>query len=71
MAAKNANEYYPSEIKFTPLKNKIYHLSWMQFGTERCKLMTKAQCLKMANDSNVAKQLRDVLVEAFKEGIVE
>lgn len=69
--ANKASEYRPSEIKFQPLKNKIYHLSWKQFGTERGKLLTKATCLKMANDPNVAKELRDKLVEAFKEGIVE
>lgn len=66
-----ANEYHPSEIKFQPLKNRIYHLSWMQFGYEKSKPLTKATCLKMANDPNVAKELRAALVEAFKEGIVE
>lgn len=66
-----ANDYYPSEVTFTPLKNKIYHLSWRQFGQEKGKLLTKPMCLKMANDLNTAKELRAALVEAFKAGIVE
>lgn len=65
------SEYYPSEVKFQPLKNRIYHLSWKQFNQEKGKLLTKAMCLKMANDLNVDHRLRAALVEAFKAGVVE
>ena len=66
-----ASEYYPSKVTFTPLKNRIYSLTWEQFGQEKGRLLTKAMCLKMANDPNTPKELRASLVEAFKAGIVE
>lgn len=63
--------YYPSKIEFKPLKNKIYLLTWQQHSTSRQKLMTKAMCLKEANNINLHKSLRDALTEAFKAGIIE
>ena len=65
------NTYRPTKVKFQPLKNKIYHLTWQQFNRDHGRLLTKAMCLKMANDKNTAAELRDALVDAFKEGIVE
>ena len=65
------SDFYPSKIKFEPLKNKIYLLTWVQHGHSRQKLMTKAMCLKAANDFNLHKSLRDKLTEAFKAGIIE
>lgn len=63
--------YYPSNVVFTPLKNKIYLLTWEQHGHSKQKLMTKAMCLAQVNNMNLPSQLREALTEAFKAGIIE
>ena len=62
------NTYYPSDVVFTPLKHKIYLLTWQQHGGSRQKLFTKATAMRAVNDLNFPSQLKDELVEAFKRG---
>jgi len=63
-----AETYYPSNIAFQVLKNKIYKLSWDQHGRPHVKLLTKGSALTTANDPNINKNLRDALVAAFERG---
>ena len=35
------------------------------------KILTKAMCIRMANDFNIRREIRDVIIEAFKEGVIE
>lgn len=53
------------------LPNKVYLLSWLKNGTERNKLLTKGSALCFVNDTNNDKPLRDVVLAAFKEGMIE
>ena len=62
--------YYPSKITLSVLKNKIYLLKYDQHGRTNKKILTKAACIRYANDLNVNAQIRDVIINAFEEGVV-
>lgn len=70
MRKATMNNYYPSKITLTVLKNKIYLLKYDQHGRTHKKILTKAACIKYANDPNVNAAIRDVIIEAFEEGVV-
>jgi hypothetical protein len=65
------NNYYPSNITLTVLKNKIYLLKYDQHGRTHKKILTKAACVTRANDPNVSVAIRDCIIEAFEEGVIE
>lgn len=68
----NLNEtYYPSKISLNVLKNRVYLLQYDQHGRTNKKILTKAACIKFANDPNVNKDIRDCIIAAFEEGVVE
>ena len=72
MTAPMTNEtYYPSNISLGVLKNRIYRLQYDQHGRTIKKILTKAVCIKFANDPNVNKDIRDCIIHAFEEGVVE
>lgn len=69
---KVTNEtYYPSNISLTVLKNKIYLLKFDQHGRTNKQILTKSACIRYANDMNIRKEVRDVIINAFEEGVVE
>lgn len=70
MAVTNET-YYPSKISLNVLKNKIYLLQYDQHGRTNKKILTKAMCIRMTHDMNVNKDIRDVIVHAFEEGVIE
>jgi hypothetical protein len=70
MAVNKASDYYPTKIKLEVLKNRIYLLRYQQFGREHKKILTKAACIKQANDPNVRSEIRDVIINAFEEGAI-
>lgn len=63
--------YYPSNISLKVLKHKIYLLSYDQHERGHKKILTKAACIRMANDMNVNKDIRDAIINAFEEGVIE
>ena len=65
------SEYYPTNIKLSVLKNKIYLLSYDQHGRTHKKIMTKAMCIKAANDINMRAEIRDAIIAGFEEGVIE
>lgn len=65
------NTYYPSEISLTVLKNKIYLLKYNQHGRTNKKILTKAACIRFANDINQHASIRDAIIVAFEEGVIE
>lgn len=70
MIKATMSNYYPSEITVTVLKNKIYLLKYNQHGRVHKKILTKAACIKFANDPNVNASIRDVIINAFEEGVI-
>jgi len=68
--SKPLNNYYPSEVEISVLKNKIYLLQYNQHGRSHKKILTKAMCIRFSNDPNVASQIRDVDINAFEEGVI-
>lgn len=65
------SNYYPSDIELKVLKNKIYLLQYNQHSRTHKKILTKAKCIQYANDPNVNASIRDVIIGAFEEGVVE
>ena len=65
------NPYGPYDITMKVLKNNVYILEYKQHESEQRKILTKAMCIKMANDFNVRREIRDVIIEAFKEGVIK
>lgn len=63
--------YYPTEIELKVLKHRIYLLSYNQHERGHKKILTKAACIRFANDMNVNKDIRDCIIRAFEEGVVE
>lgn len=63
--------YYPSNIQVKVLKNRVYLLSYDQHERSHKKILTKAACIKFANDPNVNKDIRDCIIAAFEEGVIE
>jgi hypothetical protein len=68
MAEKN--KWGPYDITLKVLKNKVYILEYKQHESEHRKILTKAMAIRMANDFNVRREIRDVIIEAFKEGVI-
>ena len=66
----NSSTYYPSDISLSVLKNKIYLLKYDQHGRVHKKILTKAACIRFANDPNVNAANRDCIIKAFEEGVV-
>ena len=66
----NSSTYYPSDISLSVLKNKIYLLKYDQHGRVHKKILTKAACIRFANDPNVNAAIRDCIIKAFEEGVV-
>ena len=68
---KSANDYYPSDIKFKVLPNKIYLLTWLQHGSSKQKLLNKSKAFALVNDMNTDKRLRDEVLTAFEAGAIQ
>ena len=66
----DTTDYYPTNIELNVLKHKIYLLQYDQFGRVHKKILTKAACIKMANDANVRAEIRDKIIEGFEEGVI-
>lgn len=63
--------YYPSKISLNVLKNRIYLLQYDQHGRTIKKILTKAMCIRYTHDMNVNAAVRDCIIKAFEEGVVE
>lgn len=68
--AKEPPKYGPYDITLKVLKNKVYILEYKQHESEQRKILTKATAIRMANDFNVRREISDVIIEAFKEGVI-
>lgn len=66
-----AETYYPSKISLGVLKNRVYLLQYDQHSRTNKKILTKAACIRFANDPNVNAAIRDCIIKAFEEGVVE
>lgn len=71
MSKPSMETYYPKDIEVKVLKNKIYLLSYTQHDRLHEKILTKAACIRFANDMNTHKDVRAAIIEAFKEGVIE
>lgn len=73
MADKPADPhmYYPINISLIVLKHRVYLLQYDQHNRTHKKILTKAACIRFANDPNVQKDIRDCIIKAFEEGVVE
>lgn len=69
--APSMSTYYPSNITVKVLKNRIYLLSYDQHERLHEKILTKAACIRFANDMNTHKDIRAAIIHAFKEGVIE
>jgi len=69
--SNNMDSYYPKDISLGVLKNKVYLLKYFQHGRTHKKILTKAACVRFANDPNVNADIRDCIIAAFEEGVIE
>lgn len=71
MKPQTKNTYYPTEIELKVLKHKIYLLTYNQHDRNHKKILTKAMCIRLTNDTNVNRDIRDCIINAFEEGVIE
>jgi len=69
--APTMDTYYPSKISLRVLKNKIYCLQFDQHERTNKKILTKAACIAYANDPRNNAAVRDVIINAFEQGVIE
>lgn len=63
-------DYSVSNINLEVFPNKIYFLSWQQYGHTKSKLLNKAKAFTLVNDMNVDKSIREEVLKAFRAGAI-